>query len=97
MTVLIIKGLIPDKTGRAQEGERILREALKLRVESLPREHFWVAVAKGALGECLTTQKRYAEAESLLDESYVSLNDRLGPHDPRTSEAARRLASFYEA
>lgn len=96
-TVLIFKGLILDKTGRAQEGERILREALKLRVESLPREHFWVAVAKGALGESLTTQKRYVEAESLLDESYASLNERLGPRDPRTSEAARRLASLYEA
>jgi tetratricopeptide (TPR) repeat protein len=55
-TVLIFKGLILDKTGRSQEGERILREALRLRVESLPAEHFWVAVAKGALGECLTTQ-----------------------------------------
>ena len=96
-TVLIIKGLILDKTGKSREGERILREALKLRVESLPAGHFWVAVAKGALGECLTTQKRYAEAELLLDESYASLNERLGPSDPRTSEAARRLASLYEA
>ena len=96
-TVLIIKGLILDKTGKSREGERILREALKLRVESLPAGHFWVAVAKGALGECLTTQKRYAEAELLLDESYASLNERLGPSDPRTSEAAPRLASLYEA
>jgi serine/threonine-protein kinase len=96
-TVLIIEGLILNKTGNAQEGEKILREALRLRVESLPEEHFWVAVARGALGECLTTQKRYAEAESLLNESYASLNKRLGQRDPRTTEAARRMANLYEA
>ncbi|MFL6254688.1 MAG: protein kinase domain-containing protein [Pyrinomonadaceae bacterium] len=96
-TVLIFKGLILNKTGRAQEGERILREALRLRIESLPGEHFWVAAAKGALGECLTTQQRYAEAESLLQESYTSLEGCLGQRDPRTTEAARRLTSLYEA
>ncbi len=96
-TVLVFKGLILDKTGRSQEGERILREAVKLRTESLPKEHFWVAAAKGALGECLTTQKRFAEAEPLLVESYNTLNSRLGKLDPRTAEALRRLSSLYLA
>ena len=96
-TVLIIKGLILDKTGKSQEGEKILREALKLRVAFLPREHFWIAVAQDALGECLTTQKRYDEAEPLLVESYRTLNSKLGQHDPRTVEAQRRLANLYQA
>jgi serine/threonine-protein kinase len=96
-TVLIARGLILDKTGKSPEGEKILREALRLRVASLPTEHFWVAVAKGALGECLTTQKRFAEAEPLLDESYAALDARLGRRDPRTVEALRRLASLYGA
>jgi serine/threonine protein kinase/tetratricopeptide (TPR) repeat protein len=96
-TVLIIKGLILDKTGRSEEGEKILLEALRLRVESLPKGHFWTALARDALGECLTTQKRYAEAEPLLVESYDTLNSHLGRHDPRTLEALRRLLGLYRA
>jgi serine/threonine protein kinase len=96
-TVLIIKGLILDKTGHSQEGAKILLEALRLRVASLPKEHFWIAVAKEALGECLTTQKRFAEAEPLLVESYNTLNSHLGQRDPRTLEALRRLLSLYRA
>ena len=85
------------KTGKSKEGETILREAVKLRTESLPKEHFWVAVANSALGECLTTQKRFAEAEPLLVESYASLKSRLGQRDPRTAEALQRLVKLYEA
>lgn len=96
-TVLIIKGLILDKTGHSQEGDKILRQALSLRVQSLPKEHFWVALAKGALGECLTTQKRFAEAEPLLVESYHTLNSQLGRSDPRTLQGLRRLVSLYTA
>jgi serine/threonine-protein kinase len=95
-TALITKGLILNKTGKSKEGEIVLREALKLRTDSLPKEHFWVAVANGALGECLTTQKRFAEAEPLLVESYASLNSRLGQRDPRTKEALQRLVKLYD-
>jgi eukaryotic-like serine/threonine-protein kinase len=96
-TALITKGLILNKTGKSKEGEIILREALKLRTDSLPKEHFWVAVANGALGECLTTQKSFSEAEPLLVQSYEVLNSRLGKRDPRTSEALRRLIDLYES
>ena len=68
-TALIIRGLSLTKTGQPNEGERILREAVKIRTDSLPREHFWVALANGALGECLTTQGRYEEAEPLLSKA----------------------------
>jgi eukaryotic-like serine/threonine-protein kinase len=96
-TVLIVQGLILNKTGKSEEGETILREAAKLRTESLPKEHFWVAVANSALGECLTTQKRFAEAEPLLVDSYTALNAGLGQRDPRTTEALQRLARLYDA
>jgi serine/threonine protein kinase len=96
-TVLIIKGLILNKTGRSQEGEALLREAVRLRVESLPEDHFWVALAKGALGECLSTQKRFVEAESLLIESYNVLKASQGERNPRTTEARLRLAELYQA
>jgi serine/threonine-protein kinase len=96
-TALITKGLILNKTGKSKEGEVILREAVKLRTDSLPKEHFWVGVANSALGECLTTQKRFAEAEPLLVESYTALKSRLGQRDPRTQEALQRLVKLYDA
>jgi serine/threonine protein kinase len=96
-TALITQGLILNKTGKSKEGEAILREAVKLRTESLPKEHFWVAVANSALGECLTTQKRFSEAEPLLVQSYGLLNSRLGKGDPRTIEASGRLVTLYNS
>ena len=95
-TALITEGLILNKTSRSKQGETILRESVKLRTDSLPQEHFWVAVANSALGECLTTQKRFAEGETLLVESYATLNSHLGPRDPRTAEALRRLVELYD-
>lgn len=94
-TVLIIQGLILNKAGKSREGEKFLREAVKLRTESLPRDHFWVAIANTALGECLTTQKRYEEAEPLLISSYNALKAGQGEQNPRTILARQRLTELY--
>src|SRR4029077_19179502 len=95
-TALIIQGLILTKTGQREEGEVILREAVKLRTESLPKEHYWVALANSALGECLTIQERYGEAEPFLVGSYESLKNSQGASNPRTRLALERLVSLYE-
>jgi serine/threonine-protein kinase len=95
-TALIIKGLILSKTGKAQEGEVILREAVRLRNNSMPKGHFWVALANDALGECLTIQGRYDQAEPLLLQSYESLKSSQGTHNPRTRLALQRLVALYE-
>ncbi|HVE56088.1 MAG TPA: serine/threonine-protein kinase [Pyrinomonadaceae bacterium] len=95
-TVLIVKGLSLAKIGQIPEGEKILREAVRLRNESLPKEHFWVAIANSALGECLTMQKRYEEAAPLLAESYENLKNSQGAENPRTQLAKSRLDSLYE-
>ncbi len=95
-TALIINGLILAKTGQPQEGETILREAGKIRTESLPKEHYWVAQANSALGECFTIEKRYNEAEPLLLESYESLKSSQGASNPRTQIALQRLITLYE-
>src|SRR6266446_6382157 len=50
-TALIINGLILAKTGQPKEGEKILREAVKIRTDLLPKGHYWVALANSALGE----------------------------------------------
>jgi serine/threonine protein kinase len=95
-TALIIQGLSLGHTGQVAEGEKILREAVKLRTESLPKEHYWVALANSALGECLTIQERYGEAEPLLMGSYESLKKSQGTNNPRTRLALQRLIQLYE-
>jgi len=96
-TALMIQGLILTKTGEPKEGEKILREAVRIRLESLPKSHFWVALAQGALGECLATQGRFSEADPLLVDSYNNLAQKLGPRDPRTRAALERLIAFYDS
>src|SRR5437660_5319423 len=95
-TALIVQGLSLTKTGQPKEGEKLLREAVKLRNESLPKGHYWIALANGALGECLMIQKRYDEAESLLTESYESLKNSQGANNPRTQLARQRLITLYQ-
>ena len=95
-TAMITDGLAAVRTGQTAEGEQILRDALRIRSESLPKEHFWVALAQSALGECLALARRHDEAEPLLLESYRTLEKSQGPNNPRTRLAAERLATFYE-
>ncbi len=95
-TALLVQGLSLVKTGHPGEGENVLREAVKIRTESLPKEHYWVALADSALGECLTIQERYVEAEPLLLSSYESLKSSQGANNPRTKLALQRLVSLYE-
>jgi len=84
---LNLLGAILTKAGQPARAETYLREALKIR-PTLP---------KGDLGECLMAQKRYAEAEALLVESYQSLKASQVERSPRTAEALRRLVRLYEA
>ncbi|MBV9008161.1 MAG: serine/threonine protein kinase [Verrucomicrobia bacterium] len=93
-TALDIEGLSLARTGNVAEGEKLLRDALILRETTLPHEHFWVALAQGALGEFLTLQKRYGEAEPLLVASYEGLRHSQGADNPRTKLAEQRLVEF---
>lgn len=89
-------GLILNKTGRVHEAERLLREALAMAQQN-SRRSLDVALASGALGECLAAQKRYAEAEPLLIQSYTTLKSVQVPEGPARKEARDRLESLYAA
>jgi tetratricopeptide (TPR) repeat protein len=93
----MVQGLIYSQTGRIDEAEKLLREAVRIRTENMPETHFLRATANGALGEFLTTQKRFAEAEPFLLASYDSLTKSQAANSPRTRRARVRLANLYEA
>lgn len=95
-TALIIQGLIYSQTNRTTEAEKLLREAVGIRSEYMPEAHFLRALASGALGEFLTTQKRFAEAEPLLLYSYGSLKKSQSANSPRTRTAQQRLFALYD-
>lgn len=88
-------GLSLSKTGRSKEAEHLLREALTSYQQNTPKRSYPMAVALGNLGECLTDQKRYAEAEPLLIESYETIKSIHVPQSPMLRAAAQRLANLY--
>jgi hypothetical protein len=89
-------GLTLTREGKAAEGEPYLREALAIRKKVLPQGDFMIPNTASALGECLTAQKRYAEAEPLLIDGYNELKAKLGDQHKRTIEARQRLAKLYD-
>ena len=90
-------GLTLTREGKAAEGEPYLREALAIRKKILPQGDISISIAVSALGECLSVQQRYAEAEPLLTDSYNELKSKLGDQEKRTVEARQRLAKLYDA
>ena len=96
-TALTIQGLSLNRLGRTADAENVLREAVKLRMELLPRGHYFAALAQSALGECLVRQRRFGEAESLLIQSYNDLLRSQGADNPRTGLAKDRLRDLYIA
>jgi serine/threonine protein kinase len=87
----ITLGVLFERTGQYARAEPYLREALTLKMDAaIHRE-----TTKGVLGECLTAQKRFVEAETLLLESYESLKTSQVPHSFRLRESRLRLTNLY--
>ncbi|HYO90529.1 MAG TPA: tetratricopeptide repeat-containing protein kinase family protein, partial [Pyrinomonadaceae bacterium] len=93
----VVLGKILTRAGEPARGEPYLRQAIEARNRGLKPGHWMIGEAQGALGECLTVQRRYSEAELLLVESHTTLKASLGQRDPRTEEARLRLVALYEA
>jgi serine/threonine-protein kinase len=96
-TALMVQGLVCGQTGRIDEAEKLLREAMRIRAENMPGTHFLRATANGALGEFLTAQKRFPDAEPFLIASYESLKKSQAENSPRRRRALQRLVNLYEA
>jgi tetratricopeptide (TPR) repeat protein len=90
-------GLALNQQGRSRKAEAYLRQSLEVRTRLLPRGNQLIGTSEGTLGECLTAQRRYSEAEPLLLDSYKVMKSTAGEHDPRTLEAAQRLTTLYQS
>lgn len=90
-TALTVQGLVQNKLGNPAEADRILREALRLRMENLPASHFMTALTQGALGEVLLDERKTDEAEPLIRSSYASLAASQKTDNERLKLAKTRL------
>lgn len=95
-TGLAIMGNVECRMGRYAAAESYLREALRLRGLEKNQSPYTVSDIKAYIGECLTAQNRFEEAEPLLIESYDSMKPKQAPQSFRLKEAKHRLISLYE-
>jgi serine/threonine-protein kinase len=96
LSAQVTLGLALTRLDRAAEGEPYLREAVAVREKLAPKGDFIIAHTSSMLGECLTAQKRFAEAEPLLVNGYNDLKAKVGDQNRRTIDARQRLAKLYD-
>ena len=82
---------------RVQEAQGLLREELQIRQESFGDDDGRTAVAKSALGTNLTALGMYENAETLLLESYTTLDIEWGRQHKETQKTRDRLVDLYTA
>lgn len=88
--------LLTDR-GDPQAGEPLLREALEIRRRALAAGDWRTAETESLLGGCLVALGRYAEAESLLVNSYPVMKTKRGERYRRTLQALSRVVDLYDA
>lgn len=88
-------GMILEKVGKLHEAEPYLHQALQIRLRQLPKGNQLIGKAEAILGECLTLEKRYSEAEPLLLDSYKIYESTTVAGSTQRAEAAERLQFLY--
>ncbi len=83
--------------GKLDEARSQFQELLVACEQSLPADHYVVAIFRNNYGECLTKLNDFPAAERALLDSRKVLVDKLGPNHARTRKADARLAALYEA
>lgn len=79
----------------AKAGEKLVREARDLRTQSLPAGHWLIAALDGSLGEVLTLDGRFAEAEQLLLAAEERVRAVRGGASVAVADQRVRLVSLY--
>ena len=82
--------------GDTLQAEPFVRRRVEIYAAALGPDHGWTGHAKAVLGSCLTSLRRYAEAERLLLEGYTSLLSASGLEDRYTQDAVTRLVTLYK-
>ena len=93
---LVELGVILNTLEEHEEAESVLRRCVALREKLLP-DHWWISSARSLLGEALTGQRRFGEAEPMLLVSYDDLRNDPDSRAMRVPSALERIIALYEA
>jgi serine/threonine protein kinase/tetratricopeptide (TPR) repeat protein len=88
---------IQEKGGRLEASEGNFQKALTIQRQHFAENSWQIATTKNLLGNCLTSEGRYGEAEPLLVGSFQIISNTFGEDHPRTAAARRRVIANYEA
>jgi non-specific serine/threonine protein kinase/serine/threonine-protein kinase len=91
----LLAGLLCEVRGEPAQGVTLLEEAIP--VFEREEQHFYTAIARSMLGVCLTGLRRYAEAESELQQGLRLLEVDPGPDHAKTKQTRERLVKLYDA
>ncbi len=79
----------------ARAGERLVRESKAIREKLLPPGHWLLASTDGALGEVITLDGRYGEAEAMLLSAEARVRAARGVDSSPTEDQRKRLVDLY--
>ena len=96
-SVLHHLGLILTRNAEPRRGETYIRQSNEIWQKKSLNQRSTSVSFKNALGECLLTQKRYAEAEPLLVDVYDFFKGNDVSDSPRTKAAREMLEKLYQA
>ncbi|MGE3108468.1 MAG: tetratricopeptide repeat protein [Phycisphaerales bacterium] len=89
--------MLQHSRGELEEARALYVELLDLCGQSLPADHYYVAIFRNNYGDCLTDLRRFDDAERELLSSTEVLEKSLGAGHARTIKAYGRLRRLYEA
>lgn len=82
------------ETDRAGEAEAFLRKALEIRLGTVSRDHWHIAVVENVLGSCLAAEGHVAEGESLLVASASAIQTSSASFDAKRT-CLEQVVAFY--
>lgn len=83
--------------GKLDEANDLFRELVDLCRSTLAPDHYYLAIFENNHGDCLTSMKRFADAETALLRTHPILEKTFSEKGARTTKSAGRLVRLYEA
>lgn len=81
--------------GRIVEARALYEELLGLCAQTLPADHYYLAIFRNNYGDCLTDAGAYEDAERALLDSQKLLEKTFGKEHPRVKKGEGRLERLY--
>lgn len=96
-TRLVLLGRFLLEQERYSEAEPVLREILDISKKALPKNHWRIFVAESAIGESLTGQGRFEDAERLVVNAYLNMKADPRASADEVSASLQRVIALYTA